>query len=90
LLYLSYKVITVSSNEALSLYGDCDHCGKDLSSQNWVWIAGEKVFCNEKCWKRINYGVTGSDGVTRISSRREDLPKPETIGGQKIVEVEKG
>jgi len=79
----------VSSNEALSLDGECSHCGKDLGQQNQVYIAGEKVFCNEKCWKRINYGVTGSDGVTRISSRRENLPRPETIGAKRIVEVEK-
>lgn len=34
------------------------------------------------------YGVTGEDGYTRIATRKEDLPNPETIGVQKIVEVE--
>jgi len=30
------------------------------------------------------YGITGKDGYTRISSRKQDLPE---IKGRKIVEV---
>lgn len=74
------------SKEPLEVDGFCDHCGKDLSQQNYVWIAGKEVFCNEKCWKRINYAVTGKDGYTRISSCRDDLPD---IDGREIVEVDK-
>jgi hypothetical protein len=35
------------------------------------------------------YGVTGEDGYTRIATRKEDLPRPETIGEKRIVEVKK-
>jgi len=75
------------SSEALEVDGECSHCGKDLSQQEQVKIADEKVYCNKKCRKKINYGVTGEDGFTRISSREESLPRPETIGAKKIVEV---
>jgi len=75
----------LSNNEPLNLNGNCNHCGKDLSKQDWVQIAGQKVFCNERCSQRTNYGITGEDGYTRISSRKEDLP---SIEGREIVEVE--
>jgi len=76
------------SSEALEVDGECSHCGKDLSQQEQVKIADEKVYCNKKCRKKINYGVTGEDGFTRISSRKEDLPRPGKIGSERIVEVE--
>jgi len=79
----------LSNKEPLQVDGNCDHCSKDLSQQEQVKISNQEVFCNEVCSEKTNYGITGKDGFTRISSRKEDLPRPETIGADKIVEVDK-
>ena len=72
-------------NDGLPVDGNCEHCNKDLSKQDQVFVASRKVFCNKKCCNEVNYAVTGPDGYTRISSRKEDLPRYEY---REIVEVE--
>jgi len=84
----------LSQQDWVQVCGTKVYCNENCMEKDTERLQGEitdvqtfEEMKGEKALKDKLYGVTGEDGYTRIATKKEDLPRPESIGAEKIVEV---